>query len=129
MAGEVLGILVTHGDLGRELVRTAETILGPQENVVVVSNSDESLDGLSEWVRRVVEGHSTGPVYLFVDLLGGSCGHVCGEVKRLRPDAAVFTGVNLPMLIEFFYNRDRVSDAELRRRLMAKGRDGIQCLG
>ena len=129
MAGEVLGILVTHGGLGRELVRTAETILGPQANVECVSNSGASLEGLSEWVRKLIEDREAGPVYLFVDLRGGSCGHVCQEVRRMRPDTAVFTGVNLPMLLEFFHYRDRVSDAELRSRLMAKGRDGIQCLG
>jgi mannose/fructose-specific phosphotransferase system component IIA len=129
MAEEVLGILVTHGGLGRELVRTAETILGPQEHVECVSNSGASLEGLSEWVRRLVEDRMAGGVYLFVDLAGGSCGHVCQEVRRLRPDTAVFTGINLPMLLEFFHYRGRVSDEELRRRLMAKGRDGIQCLG
>lgn len=129
MAEEILGILVTHGGLGRELVRTAETILGPQEHVECVSNTGASLEGLSEWVRRLVEDRVAGRVYLFVDLAGGSCGHVCQEVRRLRPDTAVFTGVNLPMLLEFFHYRGRVDDAELRRRLMAKGRDGIQCLG
>jgi mannose PTS system EIIA component len=129
MAGEVLGILVTHGALGRELVRTAETILGPQENVECVSNSDASLEGLSEWVRRLIGDRAVGPVYLFVDLAGGSCGHVCQEVRRMRPDTAVFTGINLPMLLEFFHYRGRVGDEELRRRLLAKGRDGIQSLG
>jgi PTS system mannose-specific IIA component len=129
MGGEVLGILVTHGELGRELVRTAETILGSQEHVEFVSNTGASLEGLSEWLRRLIEERSAGPIYMFVDLAGGSCGHVCQEVRRLRSDAAVFTGVNLPMLIEFFHYRGRVTDEELRRRLLAKGRDGIQCLG
>ncbi len=127
MASAVLGVLVTHGSLGEELVRTAEAILGPQDDVAVVSNSGTSLEELSDRVRSLFVEHPEFPVFLFVDLLGGSCGHACQEVRRLHPGTIVFSGVNLPMLLEFFHYRGRVPTEELRSRLLAKGRDGIQC--
>lgn len=129
MHPEVLAIVVTHGSLGKELVRTAETIIGPQERVEVLSNSDSTPEGLAGWLQERVAREPDAPIYLFVDLLGGSCGHLCRELRRVRPDAVVFSGVNLPMLVEFFHWRGRVEEAELRQRLIGKGRDGIQCIG
>lgn len=126
-AGVVRAVLVTHGALGGELVRTAEAILGRQEGVAIVSNEGISLEGLVEALRAVAG--APGPVVFLVDLLGGSCGHACRALRVERgEDALVITGVNLPMLLEFFYHRDRVSFAELQERLLHKGRDGVQLL-
>lgn len=125
---DVLAVLVTHGALGDELLRTAVEILGPQERVLVVSNQGASLEGLSETLRQRIAEHPEMPVFLFVDLRGGSCGHACQELLRLHPRTLVFSGVNLPMFLEFLHYRGKVPVEELRDRLLAKGRDGIQCL-
>ena len=128
MAQAVLGILVTHASLGDELLRTAESIIGRQSQIEVVSNSGTSLNTLSGKLTSLISRHQDLPVFLFVDLLGGSCGHVCQEIRRLHPNAVIFTGVNLPMFLEFLHHRDRVGLEELQERLLAKGRSGIQCL-
>jgi mannose PTS system EIIA component len=126
-AGVVRVVLVTHGGLGRELVRTAEAILGPQDEVAVVSNEAASLDGLVEALRAAAGGE--GPVVFLVDLHGGSCGHACHALRSERgEDMFAVTGVNLPMLLEFFYHRDRVSFAELQERLLRKGREGVRLI-
>lgn len=123
----VRAVLVTHAGLGAELIRTAESILGPQEGVAFVTNAGASLESLSEAVREQL-GCGTGQLVLFVDLLGGSCGHICAGIKGRYPACAIFSGVNLPMLMEFLFNRDRVSFDELKERLLEKGRNGIQCM-
>ena len=128
MTQPVLGILVTHASLGTELLRTAETILGPQSRIEVISNSGASAEGLSEKLHSLVSGQPEQTIFLFVDLLGGSCSHACREIRRLHPSTIVFSGVNLPMFLEFLYHRDRVDLEELRARVVTKGRDGIQCL-
>lgn len=128
MAQSVLGILVTHASLGDELLRTAESILGPQEQIEVVSNSGESLETLSERLTSLISSSRDDPVFLFVDLLGGSCGHVSQAIRRLHPNTVIFSGVNLPMFVEFLHHRNRVGVDELKDRLIAKGRSGIQCL-
>jgi mannose PTS system EIIA component len=126
--GVVRAVLVTHGALGRELVRTAETILGRQEGVAIVSNEGTSLEGLAGALQVAAEG--PGPVVFFVDLLCGSCDHACRALRTKRgDDAFAIAGVNLPMLLEFFYHRDRVPFTELQERLLRKGRDGVRSLG
>jgi len=128
MGGEVLGIVVTHGSFGKELIRTAEGIVGPQQGVEIITNTGASLQGLSEDVRSLIAKHQHSTFYLFVDLMGGSCGFVCQEVRRQAPGAVIFSGVNLPMILEFFHHRNRGGDSELRERLLTRGRDGIQIL-
>ena len=128
MRQSVLGILVTHAGFGSELLRTAETILGRQSRIEVISNAGTSTEGLSEKIRELIRGEPDEVIFLFVDLLGGSCSHACREIRSLHPNTILLSGVNLPMFLEFLYHRDRVGIDELRSRVFAKGRDGIQCL-
>jgi mannose/fructose-specific phosphotransferase system component IIA len=123
----VWGILVTHGLLGAELVRTAESILGEQTELEVVSNTGATPEALRQQLVEIVARRN--PAFILVDLLGGSCGHACLLVGRSRPGVRVVSGVNLPMLLEFLCHRGRVSLAELEARLLSRGRDGIRSAG
>jgi mannose/fructose-specific phosphotransferase system component IIA len=119
-------LLVTHGVLGEELLRTAAAILGPQTEVLTLSNAGLSADGLQEAIaRRVAEIPEANPVVLITDLAAGSCGIAS---RRLGPgDRALrkITGVNLPMLLEFLHYRDTLPLDELLPRMEAKGKAGI----
>jgi mannose/fructose-specific phosphotransferase system component IIA len=123
----VRGILVTHGELGAELRRTAESILGPQPELIALSNAGLSTETLAERVRLLLPPE--GRAVLFVDLLGGSCGHVGTVLRRESSGLLVAGGVNLPMLLEFLVHRGRATPQELKERLGAKARDAIQCVG
>jgi PTS system mannose-specific IIA component len=120
-------ILVTHGLLGGELIRAAETILGPQSGLAAISNREASLTAIRERVSELL-GEGGEPVYLFVDLVGGSCCHAALLAARDDPRVRVIAGVNLPMLLEFLHYRRDLPDAELRERLVQRGRDGIRAL-
>jgi len=125
--GEPPAVLITHGGLGEELRRTAEAILGPQTGLAVVSNAGVSLEALRAELAAAVPADR--PAVLFVDLLGGSCGHACLPLRREREALLVVSGVNLPMLLEFLYHRGRVPLGELRERILSRGRDGIRASG
>ena len=126
-AATIRATLVTHGALGAELLKTAEAILGPQEGCAFVSNAGRSLEALmAELSDRLDDGE---PQVLFVDLLGGSCGHVCALIQRRYPKVLLAAGINLPMLLEFLHHRGRVPLGELKARLLERGRDGIRCFG
>jgi mannose/fructose-specific phosphotransferase system component IIA len=123
----VKAVLVTHGLLGAELIRTVEGILGPQEGIGAVSNAGTSLETLSERVRSLLT-EDDAPVVLFVDLMGGSCSHACQQIRALHPGVVVIAGVNLPMLLDFFHNRDLLPFSDLTSRLLEKGKEGIRCV-
>lgn len=120
----VQGVLVTHGALGAELMRATEAILGPQTDLLAFSNREHSLEQLEQRLVALLGG-GEDPLYLFVDLIGGSCSHACLAVARDHPRVRVFSGVNLPMLLEFCHHRGRVADAELRERIVDRGKSGV----
>jgi len=120
------GLLVTHRALGQELLRTVEAILGAQTDVHVLSNDGYSGEALSraieERVRQVPGGR---PVVMFTDLAAGSCGIASRRADHGDRAVRKVTGVNLPMLLEFFHYRDTLPLDELLPRLEAKGKAGI----
>ena len=121
-----VALLVTHGVLGDELVRTVEAILGRQTDVRTVSNSGLSAETLVSGIEAIVrELPAAAPIVLFTDLAAGSCGIAS---RRVATDGRVLrkiAGVNLPMLLEFFHYRDALPLDELLPRLETKGRAGI----
>ncbi len=127
----MLGVLVTHGRLGEELLATVQAILGRQERIVAVSNVGHSHASLSEAVARAASPALAAgePVVVFVDLLAGSCGGACRALVARQPSLLLAGGVNLPMLIEFLHHRARVGRGELRRRLIERGREAVSCVG
>jgi len=121
-----VAVLVTHGVLGEELLRTASTILGAQSDVLTLSNTGLSADGLQDAIQRLVAGvPEEAPIVMITDLAAGSCGIAS---RRLGSDGRVLrkiTGVNLPMLLEFLHYRDTLPLDELLPRMEAKGKAGI----
>lgn len=121
-------VLATHGSLGRELLETARSIVGDVPEAFVVSNADCSMSDLRTRLEKAVEPLAPGPAFLFIDLFGGSCSFAADALRRIRPETYIVVGVNLPMLIDFLHNRDRLPASELAERLVQKGRDGIKRL-
>jgi len=122
-------LLVTHAALGSELLRTVEGILGAQSDVQVLSNDGYSSDALSRAIEeRVRDVPGDRPVVLFTDLAAGSCGIASRRAEHGERLVRKVTGVNLPMLLEFFHYRDTLPLDELLPRLEAKGKAGITVL-
>ena len=130
MAGSrPFALLVTHGILGEELVRTVGAILGPQTDTITISNNGLSSDALTAAIEgRLSEIPPDAPVVLFTDLAAGSCGIASRRVAPSERPFARITGVNLPMLLEFFHYRDTLSLDELLPRMEAKAKAGILVL-
>lgn len=119
-------LLVTHAALGAEFVRTAEAILGVQTDVHILSNDGYSSDDLTRAIEeRVRSVPHDRPVILFTDLAAGSCGIASRRAAHGDRVVRTITGVNLPMLLEFFHYRDTLPLDELLPRLEAKGKAGI----
>jgi len=119
-------VLVTHGVLGTELVRTVEKILGPQGDFVVVSNDALSADGLLDAIRAALMALPAGQAaVVFSDLAAGSCGLAARRADAPGHEVRRISGANLPMLLEFFHNRGTIPLEELLPRMETKGRAGI----
>jgi mannose/fructose-specific phosphotransferase system component IIA len=118
------GVVFTHAGLSDSLVRAVTEITGDSESLTAVSNCGLGRDGLCEVVTELING---APTVVFVDLPGGSCFQAVLTATRDRDDVALVTGVNLPMLLDFVFNRD-VSPAQAAERATTVGLQAIRAL-
>ena len=121
----VPALIVTHADLAQGLVHAAERVVGPVEDVTLLSNEGLSRDDLEDAIESRVQGWLHGGL-LLTDFWGGSC-HTCGaSAVRRHGEVVIVTGINLPLLLDYLHNRDRLGVSELAERLQQKGRDSIR---
>ncbi len=122
-------VLVTHGEFGDELLRSAKMIVGPQNGVysvpLLAEESPEGLEAKLDAVLQEIEGEDT---LILIDLFGGTPYNVAARRMRELHIECV-TGLNLPMLIETLMMRDRVTAAELAEVATQAGRESVRNLG
>lgn len=118
MSDPVRGVVLAHAQLAEALVRAVEQISGVTDALHPISN-----EGLRPEDLRTRLEAATGAeaAIIFVDLSSGSCAFAGRVVARGSDNIAVLTGVNLPMLLDFVFNRE-LSLTELTERLLHKGR-------
>lgn len=118
-----IGIVIAHGGMADGLVDAVRRIAGDSADALVpISNDGRSPDDLRAAIDRAADG---GPAVVFVDLQAGSCCTAALASCRACSDRVVLTGVNLPMIIDFVFNRARPFD-ELVGRLVERSRDAIR---
>jgi PTS system mannose-specific IIA component len=124
-------ILVSHGNLGEELLRSAEMIVGNQTEVSTYSlEPDESLDTFTEKVTNDIQSDIDAgkEILVLVDLFGGTPSNAIAPLTRYGK-ASCLAGVNLPMLIEALLIRENTSVAKITSELLKAGKDSIVDIG
>ncbi|HEU4698016.1 MAG TPA: hypothetical protein VFS40_02470 [Gemmatimonadales bacterium] len=122
----LVGVVVCHGGLAAALVDAVEHISGLRDVLIPVSNTGCDRASLEERVDAAVAGR---PAVVFVDMATGSC--LFAALHRVRAhataeaDVKVVTGVNLPMLVDFVFNR-ALAPAEAAQRALAVGERTIR---
>lgn len=125
MSDLLRGVVLTHAGLSDSLLQAVREITGDDEALVAVSNCGLGMEGICETVMQSIQG---SPTVVFVDLPGGSCFHAILTAARDRDDVALVTGVNLPMLLDFVFNRDTTA-ARAAERAATIGGKAIRVLG
>lgn len=95
-------IISAHGNFAKELLNSAEMIMGKQENVVTVSfKPGENTENLKEKYNNSLSNfNSSNEVLILVDLFGGSPYNAAFEIAMKNKKVNILTGVNLPMLLD-----------------------------
>jgi len=94
-------LIVSHGNLGRELIKAAEMIKGRLEGVAFVSvDMAHGVDGLKKEITAAIRKVETGDgVLILTDLFGGTPSNISLSFLK-EGKVEVVTGVNLPMLLK-----------------------------
>lgn len=120
-------VVATHGNLGKELLMSAQMIIGPVRNASAVSICQESSmedirDSIAAAVTEVSDD-GNGAI-IATDMLGGTPANV--SMTFLEPQIVeVLTGVNLPMLLKFFNSQESLELDELAGILKSYGQQSI----
>jgi PTS system mannose-specific IIA component len=123
-------LIVTHCDLGKELVSAAEFIVGKLDAVETVSinqasDSERILKKIESKISTLDQGEG---VLILTDMFGGTPSNL--SLSFLEKDSIeVLTGVNLPMIIAIAQNRNRLKLDELAEKAQEAGKMSISLAG
>ncbi|HHW02545.1 MAG TPA: PTS sugar transporter subunit IIA [Thermoanaerobacterales bacterium] len=130
----MIGVLiVTHGDFGKELLKSAELIIGKQNRTMTLGLfHGDSVDSLKDNISKAIDELNEGDgVLIFVDLYGGSPSNAAAmNLKKNIMDSKVecITGVNLPMILEALTMRASYTLSRLKEHCIEIGHLGIKDL-
>lgn len=124
-------VIGTHGWAAEQLLKTAEMLLGEQDNVgwidFVPGENAETL--IEKYQTRLAELDTTQGVLFLVDTWGGSPFNAASRIVVDKPQYEVIAGVNIPMLVETLMARDdNPGFDELVAVAVETGREGVKAL-
>jgi PTS system mannose-specific IIA component len=119
-------VVVTHGQLARELVSAAETIVGDLPRFAAVSigwheDTDDAREEIAQAISRVDQGQG---VLILTDMFGGT---PCNLAMTFLAEnqVEVITGVNVPMLIKLSGVQEHAELLAVARDMREHGRHAI----
>ncbi len=121
MSEKLNGVIVAHTELAEALLAAVRAIAGDETGLVAVTNRGSDR---AELLKRLAAAVAGRPTLVFTDMAGGSCAHTAVALARGRPDLRVVTGVNLAMLLDFVFHRERTLEAAAERAVQT-GRTGV----
>jgi PTS system mannose-specific IIA component len=122
-------LLVTHEEFGEAALKTAELILGKQEEAFALGcHRGDSIEEFCENVKSSIEKLDTGKgVLVFADLYGASPYNIAAKASNTSNSKfRCITGFSLPMVIEAFSMRETCELEELTDKCMETGLLGIK---
>ena len=125
-------IVVTHGNLGKELVDAARVILGVGDELPLRALSvgwNDAMDVARELVRCAVEEAEQGAgVLILTDMFGGTPTNLCLSFLS-EETVEIITGVNLPMVVKCLNLGRELGECKSLRgvaeRVARKGRSSV----
>ncbi|WP_228409852.1 mannose/fructose/sorbose PTS transporter subunit IIA, partial [Salmonella enterica] len=124
-------VIGTHGWAAEQLLKTAEMLLGEQENIgwidFVPGENAETL--IEKYNAQLAKLDTSKGVLFLVDTWGGSPFNAASRIVVDKERYEVIAGVNIPMLVETFMARDDDPRFDgLVALAVENGRDGVKGL-
>ena len=117
-------VVVAHEQIGREMLKALEHVLGPQPLTGYLSiHADDDVEECKERLAKQIKRCDAGKgVLVFTDMFGGTpCNLALTCLKK--GSAEILSGLNLPMLIKAVSLRQSVNSIkELAEQVRESGR-------
>lgn len=121
-------VVVSHGELCKQLICSAEMIAGEAEGVFSVpllpGDTPETFEKKLLDTLDPIEGQDT---IILMDIFSGTPYNISAR-QVLKPNVECITGANLPMLIELLMTRDGANLSDLASTITDVGKDSVKNL-
>ena len=122
-------VVVTHAGLATALVAAVAMITGSTELTEAVElHAADPADGLVARIGEALERVGGDGAIILTDMFGGTPSNAAISFLQ-EGKVEVVTGVNLPMMVEYFSRRERMGFDELCASLMRCGRESVIVAG
>ena len=121
-------VVVSHGNLALELIKSAEMIAGEIENIYAVTlQPGETPEQFEGKVNQVMDEIGENEVLILIDIFSGTPYNITAR-QVLKKQVECVTGANLPMLIEAALSREDANVSELAETISQAGIDSVKNL-
>jgi mannose/fructose-specific phosphotransferase system component IIA len=117
--------IITHGNLAKSMEDVTKHLIVSSTKIFYYSNKILALEEIESEIAKERERLQPEKSVLFVDLVGGSCWILANRIKQTSPDIAVIGGVNMPMLVSYHLNFNRLEWSALLDKIIADANKGI----
>ncbi len=122
-------VVVTHAGLATSLIAAVSMITGTTDySEAVELHADDPADGLVARIGEALERVGSDGAIIMTDMFGGTPSNAAMSFLK-EGKVEVVTGVNLPMMVEYFSRRERMSLEELCASLQRCGRESVIVAG
>ncbi len=124
-ASDTVILVLTHGVLAQTLVETASLIVGKLENVFYINfPKEKDISFIDTKLKKFINENKDKNILIFIDIFGGSCLNVCCKYLQYK-NIKVFSGINLPILLEAIMDKNYLSFSELIKKLKEKVSEAV----
>jgi PTS system mannose-specific IIA component len=119
-------LIITHANIGAELVSTAESMLGmsPLPIEILSVTHDSNPDQLITTAHRLAGSVERGAgVLILSDMFGATPNNIARQLLSYA-NVRIVSGINLPMLVRVL-NYPHLTLGQLEEKALSGGRDGI----
>lgn len=114
-------VVASHGNLSREIVKSAQMILGKEyENIYYLCLDEEGIEKFKNEAHRIARAIKGDDLIILADIQGGSPFMTCLSVFRDFNFKAL-TGMNLPMVMEVLNAGDEADIARIADMAVQSG--------
>lgn len=122
-------VVVTHAGLATSLIAAATMITGDNDFCEAVElHVDDPADGIVARIAEALAKVGTEGAIIMTDMFGGTPSNAAMSFLE-EGKVEVVTGVNLPMMVDFFSRRERMTLEELCAALLRSGRESVIVAG
>ena len=125
MSKNYLSFVITHGSLACCIRDVTEKLIVLSTDLLCYSNNEWTLEKIESDIQELIEERKPDKVLIFTDLVGGSCWLSANRIKKADQNIAVIGGVNVPMLVSYFINYERLGWIDLLEKISMDAIKGI----